>query len=246
MPAKEKKAGQGRNPAWSRDELILALHLYLQTRPKDIDLRDPKVIELSRLLNALSASRKSGSEQNFRNPNAIKMKCANFRRFDPDYKGKGLSRGNRLEEVVWNDFANDPVRLEEVVRAIRLGVKEVGSPAGADEGSEDFEFQEGRVLTQLHRRRERDPRASAEKKSAVLKATGRLECEACGFDFARVYGELGKGFAECHHRLPLSALPERKTTIRDLAILCANCHRMIHRTQPLVSVEAFRATLRGR
>lgn len=102
------------------------------------------------------------------------------------------------------------------------------------------EFQEGAVLTRLHKRRERDPKASAKKKAAVLKETAKLECEACRFDFAVAYGELGIGFAECHHRLPLASLGTRTgTRLADLAILCANCHRMIHKTRPLMSVEEF-------
>jgi 5-methylcytosine-specific restriction protein A len=62
-----------------------------------------------------------------------------------------------------------------------------------------------------------------------------------------VYGELGVGFAECHHRQPLASLPKpRKTTMSDLAILSANCHRMIHRTRPLMTVEAFARLLQER
>jgi len=61
---------------------------------------------------------------------------------------------------------------------------------------------------------------------------GRLFCEVprCGFDFERVYGELGAGFAEVHHLRPLSELRRPvSTTLADLAVVCANCHRMIHR-----------------
>jgi predicted HNH restriction endonuclease len=66
----------------------------------------------------------------------------------------------------------------------------------------------------------------------VLRATGSLVCEVsgCGFDFFRTYGELGREFAECHHRVPLSLLAGvRETRLEDLAIVCANCHRMLHR-----------------
>ncbi len=31
------------------------------------------------------------------------------------------------------------------------------------------------------------------------------------------------------------------TTLSDLAVLCPNCHRAIHRTKPLMSVEEFRS-----
>jgi hypothetical protein len=50
----------------------------------------------------------------------------------------------------------------------------------------------------------------------------------CGFDFAEFYGAIGERFAECHHVRPLHE-GQRRTYLRDLAILCANCHRMPHR-----------------
>jgi 5-methylcytosine-specific restriction protein A len=202
------------------------------------------VVELSRVLNSLPSAQSARDASKFRNANGVKMKCANFKRFDPSYTGKGLQRGNHLEEVVWNEFANDPKRLAAVAAAIATGAAEAVQTTIVPEPEGEAEFAEGGVLTALHKRRERDPKASAKKKAAVLKTHGRLACEACGFDFVAVYGELGEGFAECHHRQPLASLPERRTTtMADLAILCANCHRMIHRTRPLMSVEAFAQSL---
>jgi len=63
-----------------------------------------------------------------------------------------------------------------------------------------------------------------------LSATDRLTCEVCDFNFAKDYGPLGEGFAECHHRVPMSELREEyRLRLKDLAIVCANCHRMLHR-----------------
>lgn len=96
-----------------------------------------------------------------------------------------------------------------------------------------------------HLRRERDPKIIEAKKKQVLKETGRLKCEVCGFDFREKYGELGENFAEAHHKTPLSAVEDKiETTLDDLAILCSNCHRMVHRTNPMESIEQFRERLR--
>ena len=56
-------------------------------------------------------------------------------------------------------------------------------------------------------------------------------CECCGFDFCEAYGELGKEYIECHHIKPLAEFDKKgeKVGLEDLAALCANCHRMIHR-----------------
>ena len=68
---------------------------------------------------------------------------------------------------------------------------------------------------------------------------------ACGFDFAAAYGDRGEGFIEAHHKVPVSQMREGdKTQVQDIAMLCSNCHRMIHRA-PLMTVEKL-AALVGR
>lgn len=57
-----------------------------------------------------------------------------------------------------------------------------------------------------------------------------LDCMACGFNFEIAYGGLGVGYAEVHHMIPLAEAGSRQTDPNtDLAVLCANCHRMVHR-----------------
>ncbi|MBB4367760.1 hypothetical protein GGD63_000529 [Bradyrhizobium sp. cir1] len=93
----------------------------------------------------------------------------------------------------------------------------------------------------LHRRREASMRAK--KIQAALWQHKALKCEVprCNFDFAVTYGDLGKEFAHVHHLRPLSEAPAegRKIELKDLAIVCANCHAMIHRggqCRPLAEV----------
>lgn len=96
---------------------------------------------------------------------------------------------------------------------------------------------EGAIRLVSHLRRERSRALVDAKKKATLKTTGRLCCEACGFNFSSTYGALGEGFCEIHHLTPLSASDAPvTTTLDDLAVLCSNCHRMIHRSAPMLSV----------
>ncbi|HJV72804.1 MAG TPA: HNH endonuclease [Noviherbaspirillum sp.] len=96
---------------------------------------------------------------------------------------------------------------------------------------------EGNAHLVSHLLRERNRMIVEAKKTATLKVKGRLCCEACGFDFAVSYGALGKGFCEVHHLLQLSASQATvQTRIDDLAILCSNCHRIIHRSTPMLSI----------
>ena len=73
-----------------------------------------------------------------------------------------------------------------------------------------------------------------------------MECEVCDFIFRKRYGELGKKFIECHHTKPLSEYrPNEKTRLEDLALLCANCHRMIHAKRPWLTVDQLREIFRA-
>ena len=66
------------------------------------------------------------------------------------------------------------------------------------------------------------------KSEAFENGKGRILCECCSFDFVHFYGELGTKYIECHHRIHLSK-GERITQTSDLALVCSNCHRMLHR-----------------
>lgn len=181
-----------KNPVWSRDELILALDLYMRHRPSFPDDKHPEVVELSRLLNRLTTTI-PGSES-FRNGNGVAMKLQNFRRFDPDQNGKGLPGGGKGEADVWAIFANDPGRLRSTAAAIRAAVL-VSEDTSSPELEEGEEAEEGRVLTRQHRFRERNRAIVERRKAKALREHGTLHCEACGFDFGTRYGERGNGLS---------------------------------------------------
>jgi len=106
--------------------------------------------------------------------------------------------------------------------------------SGPDDDADEAEgFPEGRIQYRVHRTYERSRRLRELAKRRALKTHGRIACVVCGFDFAAVYGALGDGFIECHHTKSVSTLPEGATTkLEDIALLCANCHRMVHRRRP--------------
>lgn len=66
------------------------------------------------------------------------------------------------------------------------------------------------------------------KSIAYNKGNGRIKCECCQFDFVERFDQLGDRFIECHHKIHIST-GERITNIDDLALVCSNCHRMLHR-----------------
>jgi hypothetical protein len=104
---------------------------------------------------------------------------------------------------------------------------------------------EGRRQLFTHYRVERNRSLIERKKNAARKATGGLACEVCNFDFS-TYEKLGEGFCEVHHLRPLSELASNvHTSLEDLAIVCANCHRMIHRNGQARLLSSVRASLRS-
>lgn len=105
------------------------------------------------------------------------------------------------------------------------------------------EAPEGRILTRVHRQRERSRKLVEQVKAFALTQTGRLNCAACGIDFVKHYGPTAIGIMDVHHTKPLHTLTEgHRTNIKDLALLCPNCHRVIHASRPWLSVEEL-ATL---
>ncbi|MCU5358372.1 HNH endonuclease [Bacillus cereus] len=108
---------------------------------------------------------------------------------------------------------------------------------------EEDDFPEGKEKFRLHRYRERNNKLVKQAKERFIQVHGRLYCEACGMDFERIYGDRGRDFIEAHHRKPISEMKNDETTkIEDLAMLCSNCHSMIHR-KPLVTVEELRVLI---
>ncbi len=71
-------------------------------------------------------------------------------------------------------------------------------------------------------------------------------CSVCGFDFEKVYGEVGSGFIHVHHLKPLSEIRKEYVIdpIADLRPICPNCHAMIHNGTKIMTIAALEALIR--
>ncbi len=108
----------------------------------------------------------------------------------------------------------------------------------ADEYHVAIEGQRQVVFTTKY---ERNPKL----RKQAIKIHG-TSCMACGFDFKKNYGDWGKGYIEVHHLKPLASLTEEMEVNpeTDLIVLCANCHRMIHRKRNrILSLEELKELL---
>jgi predicted HNH restriction endonuclease len=128
--------------------------------------------------------------------------------------------------------------LEDICQAIeQLGwVEAVLAPEVRD-------FHEGDISLVSLTRYERSPAA----REAALKEHGYV-CSACGFDFESVYADRGRQFIEVHHLQPFhaDAYPRHTDPAHDLRPVCSNCHRMIHRHEPMLSIEQMRDLIKNR
>jgi len=67
-------------------------------------------------------------------------------------------------------------------------------------------------------------------------------CVACGFNFEKFYGEIGEKYIHVHHIIPLSEIRKEYVVdpVNDLIPICANCHGIIHRTKPALTIEQLK------
>lgn len=172
-------------------------------------------------------------------------------------KGRELKRAD-MPDAVQNAIAgkDDATRVTVVPTAAKplamlnrkAGVKSVEPGANSQpQGSTDpvlLSSPEGKRLLKFHLTRERNPKLAKEKKRLAQAEFGCLRCAVCTFDFTDRYGPHGDGFIECHHTKSLSdRLEEEETLLEDLELVCANCHRMLHRGSRMLSIAELRAML---
>ena len=121
---------------------------------------------------------------------------------------------------------------------IQISEKENGN------SNNDIEHQmvEGRLMEDKVLRRVRN---SAARQKCV--EDSNFTCSVCGFNFYKVYGEIGKNFIEVHHIKPLSSYNEEHEILQsELVALCSNCHSMAHRRRPMpYSIEELKKMLKN-
>ncbi|MEU6601149.1 HNH endonuclease [Streptomyces flaveolus] len=225
-----------RTPAWTEDELVLAGALVVKNGWRELRTKDQAVQELSELLRSLPIhSAKALALPGFRSPDSVSRKTTDFMTNHPLYSG-AATRCGKPTLLMIDALINREAEMLQAAQAIEEGI---GSgelyriPPQPDEVDETGTTAvEGRLLVRRALARERDPRLRQRKIEQARRLGLPLRCEVCEFDFARTYGALGNGYIEVHHVTPLHVSGTRETKLDDLACLCANCHRMCHRSRP--------------
>ncbi|WP_395104658.1 HNH endonuclease [Actinomadura sp. SCN-SB] len=222
-----------RPPDWVWDELVLVCAAVYKNDWREIKQYDARAIELSELLQIMPIHPPEMRGANFRSANSVQRKTADIATAHPSYPKK-QTKGGKLTRDVVNAFIRDPARMLAAAEGIAAALASTDPSlkhriATPDPDEMEETAMEGRLLERIHRFRERNPSLRQRKIAMVVRNGGALRCEVCGFDFSERFGKHGEGYIEVHHTTPLHETGITETRLDDLALLCANCHRMSHR-----------------
>jgi 5-methylcytosine-specific restriction protein A len=210
------------NPDWNRDETILALDL-LYKHGKPVDRKHIDVSDLSDLLRRARFHPVENRTDRFRNPDGVALKLQNL--FSAVEPGRGLSYSKTDLQTVTDFPRSESIKLAALANAIRstIGEQVVFNAVYSDD---EETFVEGRWLTVRHRHRD----SRLRKKLLEAHRSKVLKCEVCDFSPPAFDRKTQESFFEAHHEVPIAAAEGlRSTRVSDMALLCASCHRFIHR-----------------
>ncbi|CCN37714.1 conserved hypothetical protein [Vibrio nigripulchritudo SO65] len=232
--------GQG-NPKWTRDETILALELYLSTKDRVPSSDDLRVQQLSDILRAFPFHEEFAKNKTFRNPDGVAFKLQNLKAVAT---GNGLSNASKTDQAVWKELGHDPYLVKKLAAEIKRGLEIIA--AEPSEYASTAEYDEGGVTYRIHSKRER---SAALRKLFIKKCkkNGELTCEICSDRATHIPEIYRDSVFEVHHLDPLNSSGKTKNSVKDLALLCASCHRVVHQLirerSDLVSIEEAKAQL---
>lgn len=107
----------------------------------------------------------------------------------------------------------------------------------------------GTTLQQAKRYRQHRAIERQSSHSKLVKKKLGTRCMGCSSQLEELYGPVAAGYIEAHHLSPLSALEDDEIVQfdpeKDFAVLCPNCHRIIHRMDDCSDVEALRKLVMG-
>ncbi|MFY0637286.1 HNH endonuclease [Maricaulis maris] len=219
-----KTKGQG-NPNWTRDEVILALELYLECADQIPSPSDPRVVNLSKWLQRNPEHAEAVTNEKFRNPAGVAFNLQNIRSVAT---GVGLKNTSKTDQAVWEEFGEKPEKVRELASQIRAAIEATSKLKPRDQ-EDELTSPEGRVVTRAHVSYER----SKSLRHEALKArreSGEPSCDCCGYRPPNLPdADWPLSALEVHHVVPIAKTGKRTTKLSDIALLCANCHRLIHR-----------------
>jgi len=146
----------------------------------------------------------------------------------------------------------EPVPAEDVFAATGFKIPRRESVVPEEHEAAVWRVARGKPLNQFERAMEgmateaRSKYRNPSLRRSALQQAGGI-CECCGKNYLRVAGGLGKRCLVVHHKKQLRDTDQpRETRLSELAVVCANCHMMIHADPAkALSVAALRRRITG-
>lgn len=217
------------NPNWTWEETVVVLSLLQEHYPRVPPEQSSEVTATSELLRGLSIFPESNRTERFRNPAGVYMKLLNLASLHPDRSDrKGLS-SSRTDKRVFEQLWDNPEGARQIRDSLISASKDTSEQPAAPRFSDDEALEVG-LLERTHRVRER---ASSLRRRLLASRDGQPGfpcCDACGWSLPRHASghQLTISALEVHHAVPLAHLGPRRTSLHELVLLCATCHRLIH------------------
>jgi len=163
---------------------------------------------------------------------------------DQVYVGTGTIRSNwkavggawrrNLQILVQEKFFREPRRAKDVFAASGFKPPSDRCVVAAEYVSSLWNVVNGRKIEASKRAIEgaaTESRSRSRNPGLRIAALERAKgsCEGCGINFHRKAGGLGRNCLVVHHKRQLRDTDQpRETKLSELAVVCANCHMMIH------------------
>ena len=146
-------------------------------------------------------------------------------------------KGGMGQANIW--YADKP-ESKKIRDKVLMEIGLSGVPVYPDEIDPQESFVEGARRKVTVNAYERNPKARQE----CLKEHG-YKCAVCEMSFEEYYGDIGRGFIHVHHIKELSSIrgEYKVDPVKDLCPVCPNCHAMLHRETPALSVDELRLHL---
>ena len=217
-----------RQPKWTLDEVILVVNAYFEIGDvRKVTLDNPLVIELSKLLRALSIHKNTGAI--FRNVAGVQMILKNIATLDKNAEYH-LGAATKLQKKVYSYYVGNKLYLKKLANAIRTCLP---LPFDYYEPIDFDNFMAGNLLYLYHLYIENKSRAAIMLKEEFYNRR-KSRCASCGIDLSVLYGEKGYELLEQHYTEKIinyhngmNILPGRFVAI------CPTCHKIAHTSPDL-------------
>ena len=111
-------------------------------------------------------------------------------------------------------------------------------------GEKRKRFIEGARTEYLATRYERNQKAREE---CLRYYDYAYSCLVCEINFEKIYGDIGSEYIHVHHVVEISTIGKAYEIdpIKDLKPVCPNCHAMIHRAKPALTIEKLKGIMKS-